>query len=88
MTYKLNGINYTEMLLTDEELAVVKAMRKTGTSTTVRVEFNTEEEAVSYVENFPNSKPVWTFNYPKMELATTTTEGQKTSVYASYEKKD
>ena len=27
MTYKLNGINYTEMLLTDEELAVVKAMR-------------------------------------------------------------
>lgn len=27
MPYKLNGINYTEMLLTDEELAVVKAMR-------------------------------------------------------------
>ena len=24
---QLNGINYTEMLLTDEELAVVKAMR-------------------------------------------------------------
>lgn len=28
MTHSLNGINYTEMLLTDEETAVVKAMRK------------------------------------------------------------
>jgi len=88
MTYKLNGINYTEMLLTDEELAVVKAMRKPGTMVNVRINFETEEEAVIYTKDFPNRKSVWTFNHPDIKLATTTTDEQKVSIYANYEKKD
>lgn len=42
MTYKLNGFNYTEMLLTDEEFSVVKAMRK---GAKVSVDLNDSNES-------------------------------------------
>jgi len=52
MTTQLNGINYTEMLLTDEELAVVKSMRDGA-----KVEVNywlrsNPDEAIEKVNNF------------------------------------
>jgi len=84
----LNGVNYTEMYLTDEEFAVVKAMREQEAMVDVKIKFETEEEAVNYTENFPSRKSFWTFNYSDIGLATTTTDEQKVSIYAKYAKKD
>lgn len=88
MTTQLNGINYTEMLLTDEELAVVKAMRSKGSRITMFVDLETEKEALEYVENFPRRVDYWTSKHPTETFFSTTTEGQKVNVYANYEKKD
>lgn len=88
MTYKLNGINYTEMSLTDEELAVVKAMRSEGSRIVAFVNLKTEQEALEYVENFPQRVDYWTSKHPTETFFSTTTEGQKVNVYANYEKKD
>lgn len=87
MTTQLNGINYTEMLLTDEELAVVKAMRSEGSRIVVFVDFKTENEALDYVVNFPKRVDYWTSHHVKSKFVTTTTEFQKVNVYANYEKK-
>lgn len=88
MSYNLNGINYTEMLLTDEELAVVKAMRNEGGKVIVFADFKTENEALEYVANFPKRVDYWTSKHPTESFFSTTTEGQKVNVYANYEKKD
>lgn len=88
MPYKLNGINYTEMLLTDEELAVVKAMRSKGGKVIVFADFETEKEALDYAKSFPRSVDYWFSKHPTEKFVSTTTEGQKVNVYANYEKKD
>ena len=82
MAYKLNGINYTEMLLTDEELAVVKAMRKPVTMVNVRINFETEEEAEKYASSFPNRKDYLDSQGEDFFYSSTL----KTSIYANYEK--
>jgi capsular polysaccharide biosynthesis protein len=84
MTYKLNGINYTEMLLTDEELAVVKAMREEDSIINVFVNRKNEEEAEEYANSFPNRKDYLDSQVKDFFYSSTL----KTSVYANYEKKD
>lgn len=74
------------MNLTDEELAVVKAMRSEGGKVIVFVDFKTEEEALEYVESFPQKVDLWTGHNVKRKFVNTTTEGQKTNVYANYKK--
>ena len=83
MTYKLNGINYTEMLLTDEELAVVKAMREKDATINVFVNRNNEKEAEKYASSFPNRKDYLDSQVKDFFYSSTL----KTSVYANYEKK-
>lgn len=82
MTYKLNGINYTEMLLTDEELAVVKAMREEDAKINVFVNRNNEKEAEKYASSFPNRKEYLNLQCGDFFYSSTV----KTSVYANYEK--
>ena len=84
MTYKLNGINYTEMLLTDEELAVVKAMREEDSIINVFVNRNNEKEAKEYAKSFPNRKDCLDSQVKDFFYSSTL----KTSIYAKYEKKD
>lgn len=84
MTTQLNGINYTEMLLTDEELAVVKAMREEDAKINVFVNRNNEKEAEKYASSFPNRKDHLDSQSEDFFYSSTL----KTSVYANYEKKD
>lgn len=84
MTYKLNGINYTEMLLTDEELAVVKAMREEDAKINVFVNRKNKKEAEKYASSFPNRKDYLDSQVKDFFYSSTL----KTSVYANYEKKD
>ena len=59
MSYKLNGINYTEMLLTDEELAVVKAMRD-GADLDIKFwGIKNMEEAIEKANMFGNVKRIY-----------------------------
>lgn len=82
----VNGINYNEKMITDEELAVVEAMRLGG-RISIRRLFESEKEAVEYVDSIPNVHPVWTFNWPESGIATVTTKNQKLEVIAEYPKK-
>lgn len=59
MTYKLNGINYTEMLLTDEELAVVKAMRDGADLDVNFWGIKDMEEAIEKANIFGNVKRIY-----------------------------
>lgn len=86
MKTQLNGINYSEQLLTDEEVAVIKAVRNGG-YVNLFVNVETEQEAKRYVESFPNHKEEWTNYHENTNLITITTEGQKTSLYVNYDKK-
>ena len=86
MTYTVNGINYNEKFITDEELAVVEAMRIEGTTINVFVNFDTEQEATDYAESFPNKKNHLTsYNEDKSFIYV---GNGKTSVYAEYGKEN
>lgn len=84
MTYKLNGINYTEMLLTDEELAVVKAMREKDATINVFVNRKNEKEAVEYANSFPKVDEALSVAGSDFFYSSNV----KTGVFANYEKKD
>ena len=84
MTYKLNGINYTEMLLTDEELAVVKVMREEEPSINVFVKRENKTEAEKYVFNFPNRNVFYDMQNDAEKFVYVSTG--KTNVFADYEK--
>lgn len=51
MKTEINGINYTEGLLSDSEKAVVDAMRK-GAQINVFLDFKEEADAGGYVRSF------------------------------------
>ena len=82
----VNGISYSEKFITDEELAVVEAMRLGG-RISVRRLFESEKEAVEYLDSIPNVNPVWTFNWPESGIAIVTTTKQNLEVVAEYPKK-
>ena len=82
MTYNVNGINYSEKFITDEELAVVEAMRLQSTAINVFVNFETAQQAIDYAESFPNKKDHLT-SYGEGESFVYVATG-KTSVYARY----
>ena len=84
---ELDGVKYEQMWITEEETAVVKAMRKKGGKVIAFSDFETEREAFEYVENFPNKVDYWTTKHPEQKFYSTTTKGHTTSVYANYEKK-
>ena len=83
MSIILNGVRWTEMLLTDEELAVVKAMREDNSTINVFVNRKDRKEAEEYAESFPNRKDYLDSQGEDFFYSSTL----KTSVYANYEKK-
>ena len=85
MTYNVNGINYNEKMITDEELAVVEAMRSEGGSIFLFVDLEYEKDAMSYIESFPNKIDYSTHCHEDSPLITAMTDN-RTSVYARYKK--
>lgn len=83
MSSILNGVRWTEMLLTDEELAVVKAMREDDSIINVFVNRKNEKEAEKYASSFPNRKSYLGLQGEYFFYSSTL----KTSVYANYEKR-
>lgn len=81
----VNGINYNEKMITDEELAVVEAMRLEGGSIFLFVDLESEKDAMSYIESFPNKRDYSTHYHEDSPLITAMTDN-RTSVYARYKK--
>lgn len=83
MSSILNGVRWTEMLLTDEELALVKAMRENDATINVFVNRKNEKEAEEYANSFPKVDEALSVVGSNFFYSS----NMKTSVYASYEKK-
>ncbi|MEG0552774.1 MAG: hypothetical protein RR533_04510 [Carnobacterium sp.] len=83
MSSILNGVRWTEMLLTDEELAVIKAMREEDSIINVFVNRKNKKEAEKYASSFPNRKDYLDSQVKDFFYSSTL----KTSVYANYKKR-
>ena len=79
----VNGINYNEKMITDEELAVVEAMREKDATINVFVNRKNEEEAEEYANSFPKVDEALSVAGSDFFYSSTL----KTNVYANYEKK-
>lgn len=79
MTYNANGINYTSMMITDEEKAVIDAMR-IGGKVDLWVPFAIKEDAKNYIDEFPFNDSVYISDHTDVDVTSLLYAGSTESV--------